>query len=196
MFWRFLGFMELFSLRKIHKICPPASAHGSTEFIKRWPLATGSTARIKSIESVSLLGCLDPIWCWVAIGSSQPMQESPGADSTAEVVGFWCGLLLLDHSDEGNVFMLTLIGGERQRNPATVRQLSRCLSTVRVASDETSAPRTCAKAFLSSLQLLDWPIAPIEDAKLEFGSYLWFGGFLTCSRKFALYAALYIGVFR
>jgi hypothetical protein len=32
--------------------------------------------------------------------------------------------------------------------------------------------------------------------KLEFGGYLGFGGFLTCSKKFALRAALYIGVFR
>jgi hypothetical protein len=96
--------MELFSLRKIRRICPqhrgpgpPAPAHGSTDFIKRWSLAIGSTARIKPIESVSLLGCLDPIWRWVAIGSSQPiwhwvvigssqlMQESPGADPTTEV---------------------------------------------------------------------------------------------------------------
>jgi hypothetical protein len=93
-FQRFLGFMELFSLRKICRICPqhrgpgpPAPAHGSTDFIKRWPLATESTARIKPIESVSLLGCLDPIWHWVAIGSSWPMQESPSADLTTEVVG-------------------------------------------------------------------------------------------------------------
>jgi hypothetical protein len=47
--------------------------------------------------------------------------------------------------------MLTLIGGERQRSPATVRQLGWCLSTVRAASGEASAPRTCAKASLSSL---------------------------------------------
>jgi hypothetical protein len=45
-------------------------------------------------------------------------------------------------SDEGNVFLLTLISGER---------LNRCLSTVRVASGEASAPRTCAKASLNSL---------------------------------------------
>jgi hypothetical protein len=32
--------------------------------------------------------------------------------------------------------------------------------------------------------------------KLEFGGYLGFGGFLTCSQKFALWAALYMGVFR
>jgi hypothetical protein len=71
--------------------------------------------------------------------------------SRAMVVGFWWGLLLWDHNDEGNAFMLTLIGGERQRSPATVRWLDRCLAMVRVASSEASAPRTCAKAFLSSL---------------------------------------------
>jgi hypothetical protein len=86
--------MKLFSLRKIHRICPrhrgpapPAPAHGFRDFIKYWPLATGSTAQIKPIESASLLGCLDPIWRWVAIGSSQPMQESLGADPTAEAAG-------------------------------------------------------------------------------------------------------------
>jgi hypothetical protein len=30
--------------------------------------------------------------------------------------------------------------------------------------------------------------------KLEFGGYLGFDGFLICGQKFALYAALYIGV--
>jgi hypothetical protein len=70
--------------------------------------------------------------------------------SRATEVGFRWGLLLRDHSDEGNAFMLTLIGGQRQWSPATVRQLGRCLSTVRVASGEASAPRTCAKASSSS----------------------------------------------
>jgi hypothetical protein len=86
--------MELFSLRKICRICPqhrgpgpPASAHGSTDFIKRRPLATRSMARIKLIESVYLVGCLDSIWCWVAIDSSQSMQESPDTDSMAEAAG-------------------------------------------------------------------------------------------------------------
>jgi hypothetical protein len=60
-------------------------------------------------------------------------------------------LLLRDHSDEGNLIMLTLIGRGRQRNPATVRQLGRCLMTVRAASGEASAPRTCAEASSSSL---------------------------------------------
>jgi hypothetical protein len=86
--------VELFSLRKIRRICPqhrgpdpPSPAHGPTNFIKRWSLVFGSTARIESSESVSLLECLDPIGRWVAIGSSQPMQESSGADPTAEAVG-------------------------------------------------------------------------------------------------------------
>jgi hypothetical protein len=86
--------MQLFSLRKIRRICPqhrgpdpPSPTHGPTDFIKRRSLVFISTAQIESSESVSLLGCLDPIGRWVAIGSSQPMQESPGADPTAEVAG-------------------------------------------------------------------------------------------------------------
>jgi hypothetical protein len=71
--------------------------------------------------------------------------------SRATVVGFRRGLLLRDHSDEGNVIMLTLIGGERQRSLAMVRQLGRCLALARAASGEASAPRTCAKASSSSL---------------------------------------------
>jgi hypothetical protein len=58
----FSGFMKLFSLRKIHRICPrhrrpgpPASAHGSMDFIKHRPLAFGSTTQIKSSELVSRL---------------------------------------------------------------------------------------------------------------------------------------------
>jgi hypothetical protein len=97
--------MELFSLRKMCRICPqhrgpdpPSPAHGPTDFIKRWLLVFGSTARIESSESVSLLGCLDPIGRWVAIGSSQPMQESPGADPMAEAAGSgwgWRRLMLM-----------------------------------------------------------------------------------------------------
>jgi hypothetical protein len=71
--------------------------------------------------------------------------------SRASVVGFRYDLLLRDHIDEGNVFMLTLIGGEQQRSPAMVRRLKQCLSTVRAAIGEASAPRMCAKASLSSL---------------------------------------------
>jgi hypothetical protein len=184
--------MELFSLRKIRRICPqhrglgpPAPAHGSTDFIKHWPLATGSTARIKPIKSVSLLGCLDSIWRWVAIVSSQLLQESPDVDPTAEVAGssrgrrwlmlttarrgwarrlvgvwvflsyggrfFWWGLLLRDHNDEGNSIRLTLISEGRQRSPATLRRLGRCMEIVWAASNEASAPRMCAEASSSSL---------------------------------------------
>jgi hypothetical protein len=86
--------MELFSLRKIHRICPqhrgpgpPPPAHGSTDFIKRRPLVSVSTTQIESSESVSLLECLDPNWRWVALGSPQLMQESPGANPMAEAAG-------------------------------------------------------------------------------------------------------------
>ncbi len=89
--------MELFSLRKIRRICPqhrgpdpPSPAQGPTDFIKCQPLVSGSMARIESSESVSLLGCLDPIGRWVAIGSSQPMQESPGEPTTAWTNVYMC----------------------------------------------------------------------------------------------------------
>jgi hypothetical protein len=111
--------MELSSLRKIRRIClwgcgpgPLASAHGSTDFIKRQPLPTRSTAQIKPSESVSRLLI------------SAVHHRSDGWDgwlqtravwAHATMVGFWWGLLMRDHSDEGNVFMLTLIGGEWQR---------------------------------------------------------------------------------
>jgi hypothetical protein len=67
---------------------------------------------------------------------------------------------------------------------------------VRVASGEASAPRTCAKASLSSLLASRPTNYSNGQRKLEFGGYLWFGGFLTCGGKFALYAVLYIGVLR
>jgi hypothetical protein len=63
-FHRFLGFMKLFSLRKICRICPQhrgpgplAPAHRSTDFIKHRLLLTGMTAQIKPIELV----------CWLPI---------------------------------------------------------------------------------------------------------------------------------
>jgi hypothetical protein len=56
-FQRFSGFTDLFSLREIRKICPrdcgpgpPASAHGSTGFIKRRSLATGSWLLISVVH--------------------------------------------------------------------------------------------------------------------------------------------------
>jgi hypothetical protein len=71
--------------------------------------------------------------------------------SRATVVSFQRGLLLRVHNDDGNMIMLTLIGGERQRGSVMVRQLDWCLATVRAASGEASAPRTCGKASSSSL---------------------------------------------
>jgi hypothetical protein len=54
--------MDLFSLRKIHRICPqhrgpgpPVPAHGFMDFITRRPLASGSMARIESSKPVSWL---------------------------------------------------------------------------------------------------------------------------------------------
>jgi hypothetical protein len=46
------------------------------------------------------------------------------------------------------------------------------------------------------LWLLNRLIAPIGGGKLQFGGYLGFSMLLSCGRKFSLYAALYIGVFR
>jgi hypothetical protein len=71
--------------------------------------------------------------------------------SRATVVDFRWGLLLRDHNDEGNLIMLSLIGGEWQQSPATVRRLGRCLATVRAASSEASTARMCAEASSSSL---------------------------------------------
>jgi hypothetical protein len=36
------------------------------------------------------LGCSDPILSWVAIGSSQAMQESPGEPTTARTNVYMC----------------------------------------------------------------------------------------------------------
>jgi hypothetical protein len=183
--------MELFSLRKIRKICPqhrgpgpPAPAHGSTDFIKRWPLATGSMTQIRPIESVSLLGCLDPIWRWVAIGSSQPMQESPSTDPMAEAAGSGRGrrrlaLAVARHGrarrltgvwfflSYSHQFSIRFTPTESQRwrkrvypnlnrrrvatKPGNGEVARPVLVDVGGGLREASAPRTCAKASLSSL---------------------------------------------
>jgi hypothetical protein len=145
-------------LKKICRICPrhcgpgpPALDHRSTDFIKRQSLATISMAQIKPIESVSrlLISVVhhrsDDWDGWLRPGAAPPRASGGGSPefefSRSTMVGFRWGLLLRDHNDKGNVFMLALIGWERQW----------CLSTVRMASGEASAPRTCAKASLSSL---------------------------------------------
>jgi hypothetical protein len=55
--------------------------------------------------------------------------------SRVMVVSFRWGLLLRDHSHEGNSVRLTLIGGGLQWSPATVRWLSRLRASMCVASD-------------------------------------------------------------
>jgi hypothetical protein len=55
--------------------------------------------------------------------------------SRAMVVSFQWGLLLRGHSGEGNTIMLTLIGGGRQRSPATVRRLGWLQVSTCAASD-------------------------------------------------------------
>jgi hypothetical protein len=137
------------------------------------------------------------------VGSYQGRRVTIERDSSLEFEFFWAtvvsfrwGLLLRDRSDEGNVTMLTLIGGEWQRSPAMVRRLGRCLAMVRVASGEASAPWTCTKASSSSLLASQLTNCSERGGKLEFGGYLGFSGFLTCGQKFALYVVLYIEVFR
>jgi hypothetical protein len=138
-FQRFSGFMELFSIRKIRRICPqhhgpgpPALAHESTDFIKKPVVGfrIDGSDWIKQIGILaSNLGRSSPIW-WLrrlapaggGTGSRSwwrvAAERSGSLDfefSRSTVVGFWWVLLLRDHSDEGNVFMLTWIGGERQQ---------------------------------------------------------------------------------
>jgi hypothetical protein len=143
-------------------------AHGSTDFIKCRLLATRSTAWIKLSEPVSwlLISAVhhrsDVPGGWLQLGAgrarargdvSRPSAVAHRSSSFLElrwsVSDEICSLQ--DHSDEGNSIMLTLIGGERQRSPTTVRQLGRCLATLRAASGEASALRTCAEASLNSL---------------------------------------------
>jgi hypothetical protein len=85
------------------------------------------------------------------------------------VVGFQWALLLRDHSDEGNSIRLTLISGGRQRSLTTVRRLGRCLVTVRAASGEASAPRTCTEASLISLLAS----RPINCSERRWKTWIW-----------------------
>jgi hypothetical protein len=142
--------------------------HESMDFIKRRLLASGSTTRIESSEPVFRL-LISAVhrwsdgwggWLWPRAAPAR----ARGSASRLSVVAHWSSSFLeLRWSvfDEvfsygitmtrGNVFMLTLIGGERQRSSTTVRRLGRCLSMVRAAFGEASAPRTCAKASSSPL---------------------------------------------
>jgi hypothetical protein len=173
--------MELFSLRKIRRICPRhsgsgplVSAHRSTDFIKRWPLATGTMAQIKPIELVSLLRCLDPIWRWVAMSSSQSMQESPDADPLAEAAGSGRGRhwLMFTVARHDRAWRLTGVRvfwsyaswfsirfapmGSQRWGERVYANLNRWRAATKpsnseAASGEALTPRTCTKASLSSL---------------------------------------------
>jgi hypothetical protein len=132
------------------------SAHGSTGFIKRRPLATGSTAWIEPSELLSRLlisvvhhrsdgwgswlwpgaarhgraWCLTRVWVFLSHGGRFSMRFAPtGSQRWGEL-------------DYANLI---------RRRAATVRWLSRRLVTVRVASGEALAPRTCVEASSSSL---------------------------------------------
>jgi hypothetical protein len=167
--------MELFSLRKIYRICPRhrgpgplALAHGSTDIIKRRSLATGYTTQIKPIESVSRL-LISAVhhrsdgWHGWLRPRAAPARARDGTLRPRTAVRQSSSFLKLRWSvfDEvccygitamrGHMFMLTLIGGQWQQSSAMVRRLGWCLSTVRAASGEASAPMTCTKASLSSL---------------------------------------------
>jgi hypothetical protein len=96
----------------------------------------------------------------------------------------------------GNMFMLTLIGGERQRSTAMVRRLGRCLSTVSAASDEASAQRMCAKASLSSLLASRPTSCSDRRQKTRIWWLLRVRRVLGLRPKIRTICALYIGVFR
>jgi hypothetical protein len=159
--------MELFSLRKIHRICPqgcgpcpPASAQGSTDFIKHRLLASGLTAQIEPSEPISWL--LLSVVHHRSNGQGGWLRPGAACHSRAQQLArvwvfssyggrFFIRFAPMGSQWQGERDMLTLIGGERQRSPATVRRLGRCLAMVRAASGEALAPRMCAKASSSSL---------------------------------------------
>jgi hypothetical protein len=60
---------------------------------------------------------------------------------------FRWGLLLRDHSDEGNLIRLTLIGEGRQRSPAMVRRLGRLRALMCAAFHDVLALRIGGKPF-------------------------------------------------
>jgi hypothetical protein len=112
-----------------------------------WIKRTGiSTSYLSHSSPIRRLRRLAPPGGGTGLRSRRRVTAESGGSPEFEfprdmVVGFRWGLLLRDHSDEGNMFMLTLIDGERQQSPAMVR----------VASGEASASRTCTKASLSSI---------------------------------------------
>jgi hypothetical protein len=135
---RFLGFMELFSLRKIRRICqqhrgpgPPTPAHGSTNFIKRWSLASGSMAQLHPSEPLSrlLISVVhhrsDGRSSWLRPGaararargnallpSTMARRSSNFPELQWSVFDEVCSYGIT--ATRGNMFILTLIGEDRQ----------------------------------------------------------------------------------
>jgi hypothetical protein len=84
--------MDLFSIRESRRICPqdcssspPASAHGSMIFIKRRPLATGSTAWIKPsaplfLDLISTADQGADDYDGFVLDSSAPAKSGAGGD--------------------------------------------------------------------------------------------------------------------
>jgi hypothetical protein len=134
-----------------------APTHGSTDFIKRQSLTTGSTTQIKPIKSVS----------WLLISIVHHRSDGwlpPGAACRGQAWGLdgvqvfssYGGQFSMRFAPTGSQrwgehVYANFIGGEQQWSSTTVRQLDWGLSMVRAASGEASAPSTCAKASLSSL---------------------------------------------
>jgi hypothetical protein len=156
--------MNLFSLREIYRICPqdcgpgpPTLAHGSTDFIKRRSLATGLMAQIKPSEPlswllISVVHHRSDGWLWPGAA----WARAHGGVSRPSAAAHWSSSFLEPRwsaSNEVCSYGITVMRGTWlcQRSPTMVRQLSRCLVTVRAASGEALAPRTCAEASSSSL---------------------------------------------
>jgi hypothetical protein len=159
--------MELFPIRKIRRICPrhrgpdpSASAHGSMNFIKRRPLAFGLMAQIERSEPLSRL-LISAVHHW---SDGRGGWLRPGA---ARHGWAWWLTEVWVFSSYGGQFSMRFAPTGSQRwgerdyanlnrrreatEPSNSEAARRCLVTVRAASGEASAPRTCAKASSSSL---------------------------------------------
>jgi hypothetical protein len=162
----FSGFMELFSLRKICRICPrgcgpgpPALAHGSTDFIKRQPLASRSMAQIEPSEPVSRPFITDPTV--EAAGSGRGRRGITLAAARHGRARRLTGVRVFLSYGGRFPMRFAPTGSQRRgelnyanlnrRRATTVRWLGRWLATVRAASGEASTLRTCAEAFSNSL---------------------------------------------
>jgi hypothetical protein len=112
----------------------------------------------------------------------------------AMVVSFRWGLLLRDHNDEGNWFMLTLVGGGWQQGLATVGRLGWPLVMMCAASGSAPSSRTGWEPFLRP------PLAPWLTQLLQekVKDRIWRSlrsVFFDLRMKFKLDSPVFIGVF-